>query len=292
MKRYLLLALVMVVTSALSAQIVKKDYKLSGFEGINAGGVFEIELQKSSSESVVVEADQEVIEYVSATVNRGVLKLTLESSKMPSRLQKNMKGIKVYISIKELSSLDISGAAKLSSQSTFNPKTLSLEVSGAANIGKLSVKSESIKVTQSGAASLFLEGSSENAVVDITGATKTTMNFEVGELKLNGSGASKLDFNGKIRSGKISFSGAVNSTLKGVGADNLIIDMSGASNISALDFPIKDATLKLTGVSNVSLYVSGTISAEATGGCNIRYKGNPQVKSLDISAASSFKKIN
>ncbi len=294
MKKLFTLMVLMVLSLSLTGQTVKKDFKVSGFNGIDAGGIFTIELIKGSDEGVLIETENsDIIEYIKVYVTGKTLFLTFDSSKVPAKLQdKKLKTIKATIKITELVSINISGAAKLSSQSLFTPDKFEARVSGAASVGSLNINAKSSRIILSGASMAKISGKAETASYEVSGASKAHFEQQLGGLKLSGSGAGKIDFTGSIEFAEISFSGACNTLLKGEGAKKMLLEMSGACLFNGAEFPVNEMDIKLTGVSNAKINVISTLNAEATGGSNISYSGNPQVKKMDISSASSLKKIN
>lgn len=292
MKRILSIIVLMTLVLTLGAQTAKKSFNITGFNGVNAGGVFDIELIKSNNENVTVEADTNVLEYVNITVsNSGVLVLSLDKS-IPSRYQRNMKPILVIINIKEFVSLNLSGASRFITDSQFSSKDFRANLSGASKVSGLNINATNMKVVLSGASVFSIISNAANASFDITGAAKVNIKQNCDNLKLEGSGAAKINIEGSAKQAIISFSGAVNANLKGKGSDKLRLEMSGASNFNSLDFPVKEMDIKLSGVSNAKINVTELISVGASGGSNIRYTGDPQIKSVDISSVSSFQKIN
>lgn len=292
MKRIITLAVMLMFVLTMTAQTEKKSFNVSGFEGIDAGGVFEIELVKGGSESLSIETDAEIMPHVKVSVSAGVLRLSLDSKSLPVKFKKNMKAVKAYISIKNLKSVNLSGVTTLTTTGLFNPNDFVARISGVSKVEGLSIEAKSIKVNLSGASSLSVKGKAETASFDISGASKAKINHDFGGLKLEASGASKIEMTGSYEYAELSFSGAVKADLSGGSANKVILEMSGASNFYAVEFPVKEMDIKVSGVSNVNVNVIDAISVEVSGGSNVRYKGNPQIKSVDISSISTFKKIN
>lgn len=293
MRKFLsIIFLMTLMVSPVAAQTAKKSFDVSDYNGINAEGVFYIELIKGSREDVTVEAEAKVLEYINVRVSRdGVLEIYLDRS-IPSKYQRNMKPILVTVHIKELESLSLSGASRLITDSKFTSQDFMANLSGASKVSGLNIDAVNTKIVLSGASDFSISGNVENGYYDITGAAKVSIknNFEV--LKIEGSGAPKINVVGSAKKLIISLSGAVNATFNGEGSDYCNLEMSGASNFHSLDFPVKEMDIKLSGVSNAKINVINSINVGISGGSNIRYKGSPQIKSLDISSISSFHKIN
>jgi hypothetical protein len=291
MKKLFSILFFVALTVTLQAQVSKKNFQVSDFNGISAGGVFDIEVVKSTSESMTVEADPSIINYITAQVVRGKLKLGLDSS-TPSKLTRNMKPIRVVVMAKELREINLSGAARLATNSSFSAQNFRVDLSGATTVTGLDLDVDDLTVVSSGASTISIKGNAMNASYSISGAGKITILHGSENLKVGGSGASAVEIKESARKIDLSFSGAVNTKLTGNGCDYLSVEMSGASNFDAINCPVKVMDISLSGVCNAEVYVLDSISVELSGGSNIRYKGSPQIKSLDISSISSFKKIN
>ena len=294
MKRVLTLFTLLALALTVFAQTQKKEYKVSGYDGLNVSGIFEIELIKSSNEVVTIETeDSKLFEFIKVNVSGSILYLNYDTSKVPSNLKdKKGKPIKVTIYIKELASLNMSGVCRLFTEASFSPEKFEAKISGATSIAGLQINSESARIVLSGASSISLKGKIKTASYEISGASKANINQEIGGLKLSGSGASKIEFNGLFEFAELSLSGAVNLILLGSGGKRVVLEASGACNFDSYDFLVEDMDIELSGVTNAKVYVTKTIGASSSGGSNIAYRGDPQIKSVDISSVSSFKKIN
>ena len=100
------------------------------------------------------------------------------------------------------------------------------------------------------------------------------------------SGSSSLS--GDIGSGDVALdlSGSSDVILNGSGA-NLDINSSGASDIDLTNFPVEDASLKLSGSSQVAVNVNGTLDVSASGSSDVTYRGEPRLGDISTSGSSS-----
>ena len=101
------------------------------------------------------------------------------------------------------------------------------------------------------------------------------------------SGASSLQ--GDIEAGdvRVDISGASHVTLTGSGG-NLTAGASGASGIDLRAFPVKDASVELSGASSATVYPSGRIDVGASGASHLYYMGHPTLGRVETSGASSI----
>jgi hypothetical protein len=127
------------------------------------------------------------------------------------------------------------------------------------------------------------------AGVELSGASRGTLTgFKSSkDLGVNLSGASNLQ--GDIEAGNvhIDVSGASQLTLTGLGG-NLTAEISGASHADLGDFPVKDASIEVSGASSATVYPSGRLDGEASGASHISYKGSPTMGKIETSGGSSI----
>lgn len=103
---------------------------------------------------------------------------------------------------------------------------------------------------------------------------------------LSGGSVSQIDAG--YRQVDLTISGGSVMKLHGLG-DDLFADISGASILSAFDFPVGQARLKASGASIARVMVSDELSVDASGASEISYRGTPEVQTT-VSGGSSVEK--
>ena len=128
-----------------------------------------------------------------------------------------------------------------------------------------------------------LEGSG-GSDIEIDGLLKTT------KLDLEISGGS--DFDGKIESDelKIQASGGSDVSISGKAA-RLTIDASGGSDFKGYDLVSDICNVEASGGSDVHVTVNKELSANASGGSDVFYKGSGLIRDIKTSG-SSIKKVS
>lgn len=128
-----------------------------------------------------------------------------------------------------------------------------------------------------------LEGSG-GSDIEIDGLIKTT------KLDLEISGGS--DFDGKIESDelKIQASGGSDVSISGKAA-RLTIDASGGSDFKGYDLVSDICNVEASGGSDVHVTVNKELSANASGGSDVFYKGSGLIRDIKTSG-SSIKKVS
>ena len=109
------------------------------------------------------------------------------------------------------------------------------------------------------------------------------------DFEANMSGGSQLS--GDISAGNVEFelSGGSQVELEGMGED-LSIDASGGSQLELEDFPIDDASINMSGGSQATINISGTLDVDLSGGSWVKYVGDPEIGHLEMSGDSKINK--
>jgi len=245
----------------------KKEIRsVSGFTGIDASSVFEITVTKGSVESLVVEADDDVMQYVRSEVRNGVLHLYLDKN---NRL-KNIKTLKASVVMKNFDSASLSGACKLVANDLFTPDKFKGECSGASHL-TVHINTGQLNIRGSGASKI-------QAKANVTG--DATMNF---------SGASNVKLDLKAENVKFNSSGSCSADVSG-SAKNFNIDASGSSNINAGDFTVETVSVKSSGSGKISVHATNDLNINSSGASTVKYKGAPAIN-VNSSGSSKVRKM-
>lgn len=157
--------------------------EVSGFSKIDAGGSFEILLQQGEVETLSIEADENLLPLIKTNVLGGTLEITTE------RPIRNANTLKLYITFKDLSKIDVSGACSVISKSTLHLTDLVLDGSGATFVD-LALKAQSFSADLSGANEVRISGETNLFSLELSGASKIrAFDFLAREVKLKASGA-------------------------------------------------------------------------------------------------------
>ncbi|MCL2597207.1 MAG: DUF2807 domain-containing protein [Paludibacter sp.] len=240
--------------------------QVSGFTGIKASSMFDITVTKGDVESLVIEAEENVMQYVRSEVRKGVLHLYLDNKNNLN----NIKLLKASIVMKNLENVTLSGACKLTAKDLFSPAKFKSECSGATE--------------------LTVNLNTNQLDVEVNGACKMEITANVtGKTDLDLSGAAKITGTLKTNALKISNSGVGTVTLTG-SATNVDMKLSGTSKVNAKNFVIQNANISSSGMSAATVNVSTDLKVDVSGMASVKYKGNAAVKA-DTSGMGKVKKI-
>lgn len=257
-----------------------KEYRLSGFSGLEVSSIYQVELTQSSRYAVKVEAPDFLIPLLRVEVRAGVLQLALQDLPLDirRRLETGRHRIRAEVSMPELNSLRMSGASKLNATGEFSTrKKFDLRLSGATNVVKLSVNAPEASLECSGASNLYLTGRYDIARIDLSGSVKAVLNVDAREAAVRLSGAAKLSDKGTLGKLGITASGAASFELKGALTD-LDVTGSGSAKIKFSDVSARTAKIGLSGAANAVIDVRDELSVSLSGAASLRYHGGERLK--------------
>ena len=211
----LLLAFLFVNGAALAqvkgnGNLQTQDRKVSNFNGVRVSGGFAVEIKQGNNAGVTIEAEENLMDNIRTEVKNNVLHIYTEGS------INTRKGLKAYVTVKELNRINISGGVKIVGLSKFKADDFQLNMSGGSNV-KLDIEAKKI-------------------FSDMSGASKVTLTGRADELKLEMSGASSVNTQELVaKRVKVGASGA--SSVKVHATENLVINASGASHIAYAGSP-------------------------------------------------------
>ncbi len=178
---------------------VKSEVRnLSGFSKVDVGGTIASEITVGQDFRVVVEAKESLLSKIITKVEDDTLKVQFEKDWWRSLKSKSDLGkFKVIISLPALDDLDISGAST-STVTGVNSNKLTIDVSGASKVS-IEGSAREINIDLSGASSLKADKLfSEMADIDLSGASSADVNV-TSDLRVDASGASSVRYTGNPR---------------------------------------------------------------------------------------------
>ena len=187
------------------------SFDFSGFQSVDVGSIFNTEIRAGSNWDVEVSGRDRDLEDVVIKVTNG--ELVINFKKDISKWDRNRKEVKVHITMPELQSLDLSGAAK-GKVYGFDQHNMDINLSGAsvtemdvnlteanidlAGVSRLNISGtgESLDAEISGASNLNAEDFMvDYAVLDVSGASKARVHVNK-ELEIDASGGSSVRYSG------------------------------------------------------------------------------------------------
>ncbi|MDQ3046521.1 MAG: DUF2807 domain-containing protein [Bacteroidota bacterium] len=225
--------------------IAQQERPVGDFTGIKAGDAVTIILTQGETPSLKVDAPESVQSQIKTEVKEGILHISTVGN------FRSEKDPVIYVTVKKLNSLDVSGAAEVKTDNQILSDKLSLDLSGAGDV-VMDVKAIEISSKVSGAGDMTLKGSTELLSAEVSGA---------GNLKASNLEATKV---------KAKVNGAGDAKVHAV--QSLDADVSGAGSIIYKGNPI-DRNVNITGAGSVRESKAGTGEETASDTTKIKLGG-------------------
>jgi len=208
-----------------SGNLETEEYAFTDFTEVEIGSAFEFEIEQSSSYSINVTADDNIIGYVQVSQDGQTMKIRLRRV-----IWLGPVTLRVSATMPQLHRLTASGASRGTVSDFSSTEDLDITVSGASRVTG-DIVASNVAFDISGASTIQLEGSANDIDANVSGASHLNLEaFPVNNAEVNFSGASSgtVNLNGKLDA---NISGA--SRLWYIGEPTMgDIKKSGASKIS------------------------------------------------------------
>lgn len=186
-----LLSLIVVLTACDntrrgSGNVVTEEREASGFDNVALTGIGTVEIIQGDTESVVVQAEDNIISFITTEVQDGTLILGQEEN----TLINPTKPIQYTVNIIEVNGLSGSGSGDISA-ATLETNTLDLDLSGSGSINVNSLDADSLSINLSGSGQVSLSGLVNDQQLEISGSGEyqaPELNSKTAEIDLSGSG--------------------------------------------------------------------------------------------------------
>lgn len=135
------------------------------FTGIDVCCAIKVELTQASSNSIRVEADENILEYVITEIEGDDLHIHFRKGINV----RTTKAVKVYVNLAELDEIEASGAAQVMTMGTFNGDELEIDCN-SASVVKIDFQGNEVSVDVNSAAIVELEGRSQRIELEASSA--------------------------------------------------------------------------------------------------------------------------
>jgi len=204
---------------------IKEERDVKDFSEIRVGDAFKVILTQGSEEKLVIEADDNLMKYITARVSGSTLVIdTRERIEHSSMLV-------AHITFKDLKYMDLSGACELINRDTISLQELRIEGSGASQLD-MTMNLEKLILDLSGASEIDLAGSASNFDANLSGAADLTADDFMAEnvrIDISGAGTARVYATVELDA---RVSGAASVRYKG--NPKVTQDVSGAGSVSPL----------------------------------------------------------
>jgi len=199
-----------------SGNVITETRQVSNFDSIELSGSGEVILTQGGSESLTIETDDNVMEYIEAKVENGTLKLGLVTGFPTGVNIQTYTRLIFYVSANNLTGLSTSGSGQIETDN-IEADRLDLSVSGSGTIQITDLLASELRADISGSGGINLGGDVAVQDVDVSGSG----NYEAGEVC--------------SASVKVSVSGSGNAIVCAI--ETLDASVSGSGNVNYYGSP-------------------------------------------------------
>ena len=211
-----------------SGVLVTETREVSGFDQVELASFGEVILLQGETESLVIEADDNLLPYVETVVQSGKLILRFSDTPRLDILNQADPTLRFTLTVRDLSSLEVTGLGSMTCEA-LEAGDLSLAITGSGNIHIGSLTADTLAVRISGLGDVELAGRVESQEIQISGAG----NYSAMDLE--------------SASAAITISGLGDSTVWV--RDSLVVTLTGAGNVQYYGSPSVSQTT--TGLGSV-----------------------------------------
>lgn len=185
----------------LHAQFIKGDGNVtesnrtvSGIMSVEVEDGIDLYISQGNSESLKIEADQNLHQYIKTEMDGDNLRIYL------SKIVRKAKKLSVYLTIKQLKGIGVSGGSDLYTKTTLKANALSVICSGGSD-AKIEVEVNELKFKASGGSDGYIKGTAKSLLAKASGGSDIhASNLAAGdcEIEVTGGSDAKINVSGKL----------------------------------------------------------------------------------------------
>ena len=180
----------------------------SNYEGVSLVGSMDVELVAGKEGQLKIEAESNLIEYITTNVENGKLKISVE--KGVSLDPSNNKKIKVTVPFEEIEEVSLTGSGDIWNKDQIKSEYLKVNMTGSGDI-KLDILAKEVKSGITGSGDISLSGKTNSLDCAVTGSgdfKAFNLSAENVEATISGSGDIEVSASKSLEA-KVSGSGDI-----------------------------------------------------------------------------------
>lgn len=209
-----------------SGKVIEETREVKAFDKIAVRGLGELMIKQSGKESVLIEAEDNILPHLQARVVDDTLQLGPDSLSFEEMIRPT-RPIRYVVTVNELDGINLMGSGSITSISKIKVDDLDLVLDGTGHIN-MSIEGKGLTVSISGAGKADLRGEVEHQLVRLSGAGRydaANLESDVAEVYLNGAGMIAVDAQQKLLvriagTGRVLYKGdpKISQTISGTGS--------------------------------------------------------------------------
>jgi hypothetical protein len=191
-----------------SGNVTSESRNVSDFSEVELQGIGNLTVQQTGSESLTIEAEDNIIPYLKTEVENNRLTLYLENDDSV----RTTKPINYKLTVKDLSDLKLTGSGTINVEN-INTNDLKITTTGSGNVNA-NIETKNLEVALSGSGDAKMVGKTDSQDINISGSSSyQAENLQSKETKVDirGSGSATLNVSDALDA-RIAGSGLVEYT--------------------------------------------------------------------------------
>lgn len=264
-----------------SGHVRSETRRLGAFDRIEVSANLEADVKIGSAQSVVVEADDNILPKVRTEVSHGTLSAGLDGSISTT------SPIKLHITVPRLSGVTFEGSSE-GQVTGIGGSQFDAHVSGASHL-IASGSPARLLVEGSGSSETVFDGLRADSVqVDLSGDSQAEITGTSREAKFQAEGSSEISLT-QMDGGALTATLSGNSSLKTSGqVASASIQTEGSAQVEASKMNAGALQVEASGASSVLVGAVRSIEGEASGSAHVDYSGSPSRRSVTTTGAASI----
>lgn len=211
---------------------LKVDYKGDPFTSVKLKISANVIVNQGNSYDVKIEAPGEVVDEIITEVNNETLTIKYKSLNSWRKIRKLIPngGIKIYIKMKDVEGLAVSGSGDIRADGAIISDDLALKISGSGDIIIPKLEADKLSIGISGSGDVKIgSGSADKLAVSISGSgdiNTSSLDIDEVSVKIAGSGNCKIGESDELR---VSIAGSGDVIYRG--DPDLVKKIAGSGNI-------------------------------------------------------------
>ncbi len=250
-----------------SGDVVREHRAVEGFSKVDASGGIQLILTQGDTESLDIEARENLLQYIETNVENGTLCIKRKNG---INFIGNPKLI-AYLSVRTINALSASGGTKVELVNTVSADHLSINGSGGCSIVGEVECSDALDARLNGGGKMNIRVTADKVDVRMSGGGHGIMTVDCRTMKTSTSGGGKLELTGS--------------------AYEYGMSSSGGGRVNGFDFTTKHFSANMSGGGSAEITATETIEVAASGGGRVKYRGDAVAQKVSLSGGGSLKKI-
>ncbi|MBL0104138.1 MAG: DUF2807 domain-containing protein [Bacteroidetes bacterium] len=177
-----------------SGVLSSETRNLSEFNGIDLRSAANVYVTQGDKQEVRIEADDNIVPHITSEIKNNCLVISNDND------LKAKSPITIYITVKEICSIELSGSGNINGMNTLNCEHMTLRLSGSGDI-RVNLDTKSLKATLAGSGNVDLKGRAAETDLRITGSGNVNakeLNSFKSAISITGSGNGSVNVQSEL----------------------------------------------------------------------------------------------